>query len=243
MDPAALTVAVLDTAPMAMLCCDVQRHIAALEHPINSVGQGRATAHVAFGSFHGHETGQWQIGDRAAFLRKGKRCQSAQHHACQRAHDHRSERSFHLKGLYCRYPYVAFGSCALDQHGPPCHKANLFAKFLGAKMSKERLSVFVTRRLPDAVEKRMAELFDVTLRDDDVPLSREALAQAMKTADVLVPTITDIIDAGLIGQAGPNLKLIAHYGAGVDNSTSKRPVAGVFWCQIRPMYKRMIRQT
>lgn len=84
-------------------------------------------------------------------------------------------------------------------------------------MSKERLSVFVTRRLPDAVEKRMAELFDVTLRDDDVPLSREALAQAMKTADVLVPTITDIIDAGLIGQAGPNLKLIAHYGAGVDN--------------------------
>ena len=84
-------------------------------------------------------------------------------------------------------------------------------------MPKERLSVFVTRRLPEAVERRLAELFDVTLRDDDVPLSREALVEGMKTADVLVPTITDKIDAGLIGQAGGQLKLIANYGAGVDN--------------------------
>ena len=84
-------------------------------------------------------------------------------------------------------------------------------------MSKERLSVFVTRRLPIAVENRLAELFDVTLREDDRPLSREELVQAVKTADVLVPTITDTIDARIIGQAGPNLKLIANYGAGVDN--------------------------
>ena len=84
-------------------------------------------------------------------------------------------------------------------------------------MSNDRLSVFVTRRLPEAVESRLSELFDVQLRDDDAPLSREALAKAMKTADVLVPTITDTIDAGLIGQAGSQLKLIANYGAGVDN--------------------------
>ena len=84
-------------------------------------------------------------------------------------------------------------------------------------MSNDRLSVFVTRRLPKTVESRLAELFDVQLRDDDAPLSREALAKAMKTADVLVPTITDTIDAGLIGQAGQQLKLIANYGAGVDN--------------------------
>jgi glyoxylate reductase len=84
-------------------------------------------------------------------------------------------------------------------------------------MSNDRLSVFVTRRLPEAVESRLAELFDVQLCDDDAPLSREALAKAMKTADVLVPTITDTIDAGLIGQAGQQLKLIANYGAGVDN--------------------------
>ena len=84
-------------------------------------------------------------------------------------------------------------------------------------MAKKRLSVVVTRRLPKVVEQRMGELFDVTLRDDDTPMSREALAQAMATADVLVPTITDTIDAGLIGQAGAQLRLIANYGAGVDN--------------------------
>jgi glyoxylate reductase len=84
-------------------------------------------------------------------------------------------------------------------------------------MSKDQLSVFVTRRLPEPVEKRLSELFDVQLRTDDVAMSREELAVAMKTAEVLVPTITDTIDAGLIGQAGPQLKLIANYGAGVDN--------------------------
>ena len=84
-------------------------------------------------------------------------------------------------------------------------------------MSEDRLSVFVTRRLPEPVEKRLSELFDVQLRTDDVAMSQEELAAAMKTADVLVPTITDTIDAGLIGQAGPQLKLIANYGAGVDN--------------------------
>lgn len=91
------------------------------------------------------------------------------------------------------------------------------AKHQGDDMSKDRLSVFVTRRLPEPVESRLAELFDVQLRADDTPMTREGLAKAMKTADVLVPTITDTIDAGLIGQAGPQLKLIANYGAGVDN--------------------------
>lgn len=84
-------------------------------------------------------------------------------------------------------------------------------------MSKKRLSVVVTRRLPDAVETRLSELFDVKLRLDDVPMTRTELAAAMKTADVLVPTVTDEIDAALIGQAGDQLKLIANYGAGVDH--------------------------
>jgi len=84
-------------------------------------------------------------------------------------------------------------------------------------MSNERLSVVVTRRLPEAVESRLSELFDVELRDTDAPMTREQLAEAMKRADVLVPTITDSIDASLIGQAGDRLKLIANYGAGVDN--------------------------
>ncbi|MGK7651996.1 2-hydroxyacid dehydrogenase [Roseovarius sp. B08] len=84
-------------------------------------------------------------------------------------------------------------------------------------MPSGRLSVVVTRRLPEVVERRMQELFDVTLREDDTPMSREALVEAVRTADVLVPTLSDQIDGGLIGQAGERLKLIANYGAGVDH--------------------------
>lgn len=83
-------------------------------------------------------------------------------------------------------------------------------------MPGQRLSVVVTRRLPDCVETRMKELFDVTIRDDDTPMTRDQLVEAVKTADVLVPTVTDFIDAPLLAQAGENLKLIANYGSGVD---------------------------
>jgi len=71
--------------------------------------------------------------------------------------------------------------------------------------------------LPEVVETRMKELFNVRLRDDDTPMSRQELVEAMQSTDVLVPTIGDTIDAGMLGQAGPQLKLIANYGAGVDN--------------------------
>ncbi len=84
-------------------------------------------------------------------------------------------------------------------------------------MSKQQLSVVVTRRLPEVVETRLAELFNVRLRDTDAPMTREELAEAMKTCDVLVPTITDQIDNKLLAQAGGRLKLIANYGAGVDH--------------------------
>ncbi len=80
-----------------------------------------------------------------------------------------------------------------------------------------RLSVVLTRRLPDVVETRLKELFDVTLRDSDTPMTRDELAQAMRGTDVLVPTITDPIDAAMIAGAGAQLKLIANYGAGVDH--------------------------
>ena len=84
-------------------------------------------------------------------------------------------------------------------------------------MSKPKLSVVVTRRLPEQVETRLCELFDVSLRTDDAPMSRAELAEAIKDADVLVPTVTDEIDSALIAQAGERLKLIANYGAGVDH--------------------------
>ena len=84
-------------------------------------------------------------------------------------------------------------------------------------MPKERLNVVVTRRLPEAVETRLKELFNVTLRDDDTPMTRQELVDAVRSADVLIPCITDKIDAGLIGQAGERLKLIANFGAGIDH--------------------------
>ena len=80
-----------------------------------------------------------------------------------------------------------------------------------------RLSVVLTRRLPEPVETRLMELFDVTLRDPDTPMTRDEMLAAMRATDVLVPTITDPIDAAMIAAAGPRLKLIASYGAGVDH--------------------------
>lgn len=84
-------------------------------------------------------------------------------------------------------------------------------------MPTKRLVVVVTRRLPAPVETRLKELFDAELRDDDRPMSRDDLVAAMARADVLVPTLSDHIDAGMLGQAGQRLKLIANYGAGVDH--------------------------
>jgi glyoxylate reductase len=83
--------------------------------------------------------------------------------------------------------------------------------------NRRKILVVVTRRLPDVVETRMRELFDARLNLDDKPLDPGELAEAVRTADVLVPTVTDEIDASVLAQAGPNLKLIANFGNGVDN--------------------------
>ena len=77
--------------------------------------------------------------------------------------------------------------------------------------------VVVTRKLPDAIETRMMELFDARLNDADAPMDADALAAAVRHADVLVPTVTDHVDAAVIDAAGPNLKLIASFGTGVDH--------------------------
>ncbi|MFY8115717.1 MAG: 2-hydroxyacid dehydrogenase [Rhabdaerophilum sp.] len=84
-------------------------------------------------------------------------------------------------------------------------------------MNREKPLVILTRRLPEGIETRMAELFDLVRNETDEPMSREALAAAMKRAKVLVPTITDRIDAELLAEAGPQLKLIANFGNGTDN--------------------------
>ncbi|SHG31737.1 Lactate dehydrogenase [Kaistia soli DSM 19436] len=82
---------------------------------------------------------------------------------------------------------------------------------------KKRPHVVVTRRLPDAVETRMRELFDTELNIDDMPMSVEALSAAVQRADVLVATVTDRIDAALIATAGPQLRLIASFSNGFDH--------------------------
>ncbi|RYH08651.1 D-glycerate dehydrogenase [Tropicimonas sp. IMCC6043] len=84
-------------------------------------------------------------------------------------------------------------------------------------MHKERLSVVVTRRLPEPVETRLCELFDTELSTDDRQLPHEELVKALCRADVLVSTITDQINAAMLAHAGEKVKLIANYGAGVDN--------------------------
>ena len=87
----------------------------------------------------------------------------------------------------------------------------------GAASSKKKPLVIVTRRLPDSVETRMRELFDARLNLDDAPMRADQLAEAMRTADVLVPTVTDRIDEAVINQPDTKVKLIAQFGNGVDN--------------------------
>ncbi len=84
-------------------------------------------------------------------------------------------------------------------------------------MPQKKPLVVVTRKLPDVIETRMMELFDTRLNLDDHQMTKAELVEAVKTADVLVPTITDRIDSSILSQAGPNLKLIANFGTGVDH--------------------------
>jgi glyoxylate reductase len=79
------------------------------------------------------------------------------------------------------------------------------------------IKVFVTRRLPAPVEAEITRLFGAQLRTDDRPLDREELAAAVAECDVLVPTLSDRIDAAVLAAAGPQLRLIASFGAGTDH--------------------------
>ena len=84
-------------------------------------------------------------------------------------------------------------------------------------MTQNKPVVFLTRKLPDSTETRMRELFDTRLNETDMPMSDDELRAVVKQADVLVPTVTDRIDADLINAAGDQLKLIASFGTGVDH--------------------------
>jgi glyoxylate reductase len=83
--------------------------------------------------------------------------------------------------------------------------------------SKKKPLVIVTRKLPEAIETRMMELFDTRLNADDTPFTQGQLIDAVRQADVLVPTVTDRIDGGILAHANPNMRLVASFGAGVDH--------------------------
>lgn len=84
-------------------------------------------------------------------------------------------------------------------------------------MARKKPLVIVTRKIPDVVEARMMELFEARLNPDDRPMTQAELIEAVKAADVLVPTVTDHIDSTVLSHAGPRLKLIANFGTGVDH--------------------------
>ena len=84
-------------------------------------------------------------------------------------------------------------------------------------MTKKKKIIIVTRKLPLEVETRMQELFDPQFNTTEQPLSREEMIKAVQTAEVLVPTVSDKIDAELISHAGPQLKMIASFGTGTDH--------------------------
>src|SRR6478735_2295235 len=83
--------------------------------------------------------------------------------------------------------------------------------------ARKKPLVVVTRKLPETVETRMRELFDARLNLDDTPMSPAQLAEAARQADVLVPTVTDRVDEAVLKQGEGKLKLVAHFGNGVDN--------------------------
>src|SRR5436190_11747900 len=83
--------------------------------------------------------------------------------------------------------------------------------------AKKKPLVVVTRKLPDSIEARMRELFDARLNLDDKPMTPDQVAEAVRTADVLVPTVTDLVNEEILKQPDCKLRMIANFGNGVDN--------------------------
>jgi glyoxylate reductase len=84
-------------------------------------------------------------------------------------------------------------------------------------MVRRKPLVIVTRKLPEVIETRMMELFETRLNHSDKPWSKAELIEAVKTAEILVPTVTDRITSSVLAHANPDLRLIANYGTGVDH--------------------------
>lgn len=92
---------------------------------------------------------------------------------------------------------------------------------MNQKATNRKPKVIVSRKIPDSIETRMAELFDVRLNLNDKAFSKDDLIAAVKEADVFVSTVTDHITAEILDQAGPQFKMIANFGMGVDHIDMK----------------------
>jgi glyoxylate reductase len=84
-------------------------------------------------------------------------------------------------------------------------------------MVRRKPVVVVTRKLPEVIETRRMELFDTRLNDSDTPMTKAALIEAVKVAEILVPTVSDRIDSSILAHANAELRLIANYGTGIDH--------------------------
>lgn len=92
-------------------------------------------------------------------------------------------------------------------------------------MSRDKIKIVISRKLPRPVEQRMGELFDVELNENDTPFTEDQIVDALQRADIFVPTVTDKLPAEVINKAGDQLKMIAQFGAGVDNIDVKAAAA------------------
>ncbi len=90
-------------------------------------------------------------------------------------------------------------------------------------MSKPK--VIVTRRWPEAVETRLAEVFDVRLNESDRPMSQDQLRAAFTEADAVFPTVSDRIDAAVLGAEPLKAKLCGNFGVGFNNIDTEAATA------------------
>ncbi len=223
-------------APVLKLGRDLKRSPGAGEDPVNRINGAGAAPGIGPASLEGDEPGQRQIGFltdawgcgfrwRTGLLGSslGWRAMGPQH---ARKHQNTSQAAaggilehgiFHRTRLGGNASPVRVRPDTDVQSERVAVNVVVIQKLRGPRVSKSQLKVVVTRKLPAGIERRLDELFDTRLRQEDTPMTRNELALAMAEADVLVPTITDTIDQSLLAKAGKKLRLIANYGAGFDH--------------------------
>ncbi len=84
------------------------------------------------------------------------------------------------------------------------------------KKIPKKLVILITRKLPEKIERKLEENFSIISNKKDKKYSYKDLKKKIENVDILIPCISDTIDASII-KAGKNLRMIANFGNGVDN--------------------------